>query len=102
MAALIGKGCAGSSPPATTDSQPDTSAHEDSGSPDHTEGSAGCGAETFASGTYTLEHEGLTRTSRLFVPASHDPETPAPLVPAFHGWGGDEDTFPLQASKTPE
>ena len=38
-------------------------------------------------------HGGVTRAFRVVVPDSHDANTPAPLVLAFHGWGGNEDEF---------
>jgi poly(3-hydroxybutyrate) depolymerase len=77
---------------ADADSDTDTDADSDTDTAPP-QGSAGCGAETYTSGTYELEHGGLTRRFQVLVPASHDPETPAPLVLAFHGWGGDEDEF---------
>ena len=55
--------------------------------------SAGCGAESYTTGTFSLSHGGLERTFRVFVPSTHDPAVPAPLVLAFHGWAGDENEF---------
>ncbi|MFM7203021.1 MAG: alpha/beta hydrolase family esterase [Myxococcota bacterium] len=52
--------------------------------------SRGCGTPGLLSGTYTLSHNGLSRTYRIQVPSGYDPNTPAPLIVAFHGWGGDE------------
>ncbi|MCP4919005.1 MAG: hypothetical protein GY913_19040 [Proteobacteria bacterium] len=86
--------------PATVDSAPESEPPADSpadsapdSDPTDPVGSPGCGAETFASGAYEMEHGGLSRSFRVFVPEAHDPDTPAPLVLAFHGWGGDEDAF---------
>ncbi|MFC1740351.1 alpha/beta hydrolase family esterase [Pseudomonadota bacterium] len=53
----------------------------------------GCGGATFKSGTYTMEHGGLTRTYRVHVPGGYDGKTAAPLITLFHGWGGNEDEF---------
>jgi len=39
----------------------------------------------------TLRHGGLERRYRLHVPARRDPATPAPLVVALHGGGGNMD-----------
>ncbi len=86
--AAVCTGCTGSPDTQAPATAPDSQA--DSAEP---QGSAGCEAETFTSGLYELEHGGLTRSFQVFVPASHDPETPAPLVLVFHGWGGNEDEF---------
>lgn len=51
------------------------------------------GAVPPASGTYTLDDQGVTRTYQLFVPSSLSTDAPAPLVAVFHGWGGDENEF---------
>ena len=37
----------------------------------------------------TLSHGGITRNYILFVPASYDPSTPAPLVFSFHGYSSN-------------
>ena len=110
---LLGIGC--SDPPTASDTQPpsrdsggDSAAPSDSGAdsaaPSDSGGGGGgdsaappdptgCGAETYTSGNYELEHGGLTRTFRVFVPDSHSDTTPAPLVLAFHGWGGSVNEF---------
>jgi polyhydroxybutyrate depolymerase len=54
---------------------------------------SGCGTSGYKSGTYTMEHQGLTRTFRVHVPTGYHENTPAPLVTLFHGWGGDENAF---------
>ena len=53
----------------------------------------GCSQPDLKSGTYTMDHGGLTRTYRVHIPVDHDASTPAPLVLLFHGWGGNEDEF---------
>ena len=92
---LVYTGCSGS--PTAPDTQLPTDSGVDSADPtDSGSDSAdptGCGAETYTSGNYTLEHGGVTRAFRVVVPDSHDANTPAPLVLAFHGWGGNEDEF---------
>lgn len=45
--------------------------------------------------TFTIQHGGLRRTYRVHVPTTYDPATPAPLLLAFHGGGGNMD---LQAN----
>lgn len=40
---------------------------------------------------FTLEHGGLTRLYRVHVPATYQPATPAPLLLALHGGGGNMD-----------
>jgi len=54
---------------------------------------SGCGNAGYTSGTYTMEHGGLTRTFRVHVPTGYDENKPAPLVTLFHGWGGNENEF---------
>lgn len=54
--------------------------------------SSGCG-KTLASGKYEMVDQNVTRTYRVFVPSGYRPNTPSPLVIAFHGWGGDENEF---------
>lgn len=39
----------------------------------------------------SLEHDGLTRTYRIHIPARYQASRAAPLVIAFHGGGGDMD-----------
>lgn len=74
----------------------DTSASTDSGTP------AGCGATTWTSGRYSVDHNGVSRDFQVHVPASYDPSVPAPLIVAFHGWGGDDSEFLSAASVTAE
>lgn len=38
---------------------------------------------------FSIPHQGLTRMYRIHVPPSYNPATPAPLIFAFHGGGGD-------------
>ena len=45
------------------------------------------------SGTYSLEDQGITRTYRVFAPDTLPTDQPAPVILAFHGWGGDEGEF---------
>ncbi len=52
-----------------------------------------CGPSTWTSGVYTIDRGGVERTFRVHVPSSYSPEVPAPLVLAFHGWGGDASEF---------
>ena len=52
--------------------------------------SAGCGTDGWSSGTYTMQHSGITRTFRVYVPRGFRNNAPAPLVTYFHGWGGNE------------
>ncbi len=44
-----------------------------------------------AAGDYirSLQHDGLTRHYRVYVPQRYQASTPAPLLMAFHGGGGD-------------
>ena len=53
----------------------------------------GCGQPVAGSGTYSLTHDGIDRTYRLHLPRGYDPDNPAPLVLAFHGWGGTADSL---------
>jgi polyhydroxybutyrate depolymerase len=39
--------------------------------------------------TFSIVHDGLTRLYRVHIPQRYSPATPAPLVVAFHGGGGD-------------
>ncbi|MEO0423656.1 MAG: hypothetical protein AAF184_15065 [Pseudomonadota bacterium] len=55
--------------------------------------SPGCGAEGLTSGTFTMVHDGLTRTVRIHVPAGYDADDPTKLITIFHGWGGNENEF---------
>jgi len=48
---------------------------------------AGCSPHT----TVAIEHGGVERSYELFVPRSHDANTPAPLVLVLHGGGGSGD-----------
>lgn len=41
--------------------------------------------------TFSIVHGGLTRKYRVHVPRSYNAESPAPLLMAFHGGGGDMD-----------
>lgn len=61
-----------------------------------------CGASNWSSGTYSLERGGLVRDFRVFVPASYEPTASAPLIIAFHGWGGGDGEFLDKAVVTAE
>jgi len=74
-------------PPSDTVDTVDTSDTEDSGDP------SGCEASGWTSGRYDMDHGGVERTFRVHVPEGYDPANPAPLVVAFHGWGGDGTEF---------
>jgi len=86
--------CAGSS---ATDSQPldaaDSHPVDTSDTDTGDTSTADCGPSAWTSGSYTLDHGGVERTFRVFVPSSYDTAVPAPLVLAFHGWGGDAGEF---------
>lgn len=56
-------------------------------------GSHGCGVAAPTTGTYTLDHRGVTRTYGLNMPSGYDQHRPARLVLVFHGRGGDEGEF---------
>ena len=51
-----------------------------------------CPPPTWASGVYTVARDGLERRFRVHVPATYDPDVPAPRA-GLHGWGGDETKF---------
>ena len=71
--------------PSDTDDTPET---DDTGGAD-TDDTSGEGTEpprTLSSGEHTLEHEGLSRLFRLYLPA--DLPAGAPLVVTLHGYGG--------------
>ena len=53
----------------------------------------GCKAGGLSNGTYTMPHNGITRTFRLYVPPGYKQNVPARMVVMFHGWGGNEDEF---------
>jgi len=55
--------------------------------------SSGCGQSGLTSGTYTLQHNGLSRIYRIYVPTSYNIDQAAKLVMIFHGWGGNENEF---------
>ena len=55
--------------------------------------SSGCATVAPKSGAYTLRHGSATRLYGLRLPAGYDGRHPAPLVIAFHSWGGDEREF---------
>ena len=55
--------------------------------------SAGCGTSGPGSGVYSIEHGGLDRSYRLYLPAGYTPDDPTRLVLVFHGWGGNENEF---------
>jgi len=56
------------------------------------------GGSTYISDTYEAElpfNSGVSRTFRVHVPPSYDPNNPqeTPVVLIFHGWGGNENSF---------
>merc|ERR1719231_155811 len=55
--------------------------------------SAGCGrpspVRTATTTVQTGRYGGMTRSWRLHVPASYDPDQTSPLIVSTHGWGGD-------------
>ena len=52
-----------------------------------------CGESNWSSGIYSLERNGLSRDFRVFVPEAYEGREPAPLIVAFHGWGGGSGEF---------
>lgn len=52
-----------------------------------------CPENQWTSGTHSMSRAGFTRRFRVHVPAGYDPSVHAPLIVAFHGWGGDQDEF---------
>lgn len=48
-----------------------------------------CPELQWTSGEYAIQRAGRERKFRVHVPAGYDPQRPAPLIVAFHGWGGD-------------
>ncbi len=52
-----------------------------------------CSSGAWSSGTHSLNRGALARPFRVYVPATYDPESPAPLILAFHGWGGSDGEF---------
>jgi polyhydroxybutyrate depolymerase len=59
-------------------------------------------ATPWTAGTHTLDHRGVRRSFRVYVPTSYSSTEPAPLVLAFHGWGGDGGEFVDDATVTAE
>ena len=59
------------------------------------QGSAGCGAvlaQTVQVGqttAHTMTHAGVERSFHLHVPSAYRHDTPATVILAFHGWGGN-------------
>ncbi|MEL6571919.1 MAG: hypothetical protein AAFQ64_09685 [Pseudomonadota bacterium] len=56
--------------------------------------SSGCQTTPPDNGPHILQNQGINRSYRLHIPRSYDPDTPSPLLLAFHGWGGDADAIP--------
>ena len=52
-----------------------------------------CGDSNWVSGVYSLARNGLSRDFRVFVPEAYDATEAAPLIVAFHGWGGGDGEF---------
>lgn len=55
------------------------------GAPNDAVPSPGCGNETFASGTFTIDVGGTEREYILKLPDDYDPDRPYPLVFGWHG-----------------
>jgi hypothetical protein len=76
-----------------TDTGPDSA---DTGA-DDTEGSdtapddtgPACAETIWETGPHAIDHGGVERRFRVYLPSTYDPTVPAPLLLAFHGWGGD-------------
>ena len=85
--------------PSPTDSGADSSDPADSAGPADSADSADsaapaeCGPSSWTSGVYELARGGVERRFRVHVPESYDPAVAAPLVMAFHGWGGSDTEF---------
>ncbi len=43
---------------------------------------------------YSLQHDGLTRKYKVYIPSDYNPTKPTPLVMVFHGGGGNMDRAP--------
>jgi poly(3-hydroxybutyrate) depolymerase len=82
--------CDGADAPRPSDTGREATA--DSGDTDEVS-PADCAATSWSSGDYTLDHGGVPRQFQVYVSSSYSPTTPAPLVVAFHGWGGDGGEF---------
>jgi len=80
-----------------TDTGPDsadTGADETGGgdtAPDDT--GPACAETIWETGSHAIDHGGVERRFRVYLPSTYDPTVPAPLVLAFHGWGGDAGEF---------
>jgi len=61
-----------------------------------------CPENQWRSGEYSLDRGGILRPFRVHVPAGYDPQSPGPLIVAFHGWGGNNAEFLQHASVTRE
>ena len=59
-----------------------------------------CGKPGLSSGTYTMMHDGKTRSFRVHVPTNYNKEVKTPLITIFHGWGGNENEFLDNATVT--
>lgn len=55
--------------------------------------STGCGQDGLESGLHTYMDGGIARPYTLRLPPRYAPDTPTPIIFAFHGWGGDETSF---------
>ena len=62
----------------------------------------GCAETRWTTGAYTLDHRGVERRFRVYVPETYVAEQPAPMIVAFHGWGGDDREFVEDATVTAE
>ena len=79
-------------------------AAEDSGAgdADGTPGPTACDPPRWDSGVQVLQRNGLERRFRVHVPPGHGAGAPAPLVLAFHGWGGSDTEFLAAPTVTQE
>ena len=61
-----------------------------------------CPPSQWGAGEYTLTRPIGDRRFRVYIPSDYDPQRPAPMVIAFHGWGGDDWEFLSKAKVTEE
>lgn len=88
-------------PTDSSDSAEDTDS-ADTAAPVDTAGPGVCGPSNWSSADYTMDRGGIERQFRVHVPASYDPAVPAPLILAFHGWGGNASEFLGSSAVTDE
>ena len=91
-----------STPPDASDTDPASDTLSPPTEPDTTAPADGCAGTGWTTGAYTLDHRGVERHFRVYVPATYVPDEPAPLIVAFHGWGGGDREFVEDATVTAE